>query len=102
MRPLFGTLPYTVRGVPVSMEWMMPLPYSMLCTTRRRPSGFSSRWRRLSHPSIWRSHLRGYSSRGMPNSSSRSGLSRLMNHGTYSLKCSLDSVTKYPSRRNIS
>ena len=37
---------------------------------------------------------RGYSSSGMPNRSIRSARPDLMNHGTYSAKCSDDSVGK--------
>ena len=54
----------------------------------------SSRARSASHPAIWETQRRGYSSSGMLKRSIRSGRSRLMNHGTYSAKCSLDSVTK--------
>ena len=39
---------------------------------------------------------------GILNSSIRSGRSLLMNQGVYSEKCSLDSVTKKPSRLSIS
>jgi hypothetical protein len=48
----------------------------------------------LSQRAICSTQRLGYSSSGMPKRSTRSGRSRLMNHGTYSAKCSEDSVTK--------
>jgi len=49
---------------------------------------------RTSHMPISPSQRRMYSSSGILKRSIRSGRSRLMNQGTYSEKCSLDSVTK--------
>ena len=94
IRPSFVTLPYTTRGWPVSIQWMMAEPYSTLGATSTVESGSSIRARRSSQPAIWLSQRLGYSSSGTLKRSIRSGRSRLMNHGTYSAKCSLDSVTK--------
>ena len=68
---------------------MMWAPYSCDCAVET-----SSSPRIASHSAIWRSQRRGYSSSGTLKRSIRSARPSLMNHGTYSLKCSEDSVTK--------
>ena len=101
------------------MLWMIREPYSWLrCTLsqvgvsidpldvrqvgllglaascRTSPAARVSIWLTNSQPAICISQRRMYSSSGMLNCSIRSGRSRLMNQGAYSVKCSLDSVTK--------
>ena len=84
-----GTLPLNLNGAPPSHARMMSAPYSWLRSTSsgRSQSPCASRRRRT------------YSSSGMLKRSISSGRSALMNHGTYSAKCSEDSVTKRPSQR---
>ena len=72
---------------------MMSAPYSLLGAASI-VAPFCKPARSANQSSIWRSHRRGYSSSGIANRSIRSGLPDLMNHGTYSAKCSEDSVTK--------
>ena len=77
-RGLFITLPYTTRGWPVTMLWMMSEPYSTLRVTSSGSSGFWSFVRRSSQPPICETQRRGYSSSGTLNFSSRSSRPRLM------------------------
>ena len=102
MNSIFMTFPLKVRSCPVSILWMIPAPYSLLFCSTNFVSGFSSLSRRETHSAICSSHRLGYSSRGIANSLRRSSRPLFMNHGTYSAKCSLDSVTKNPVRRNTS
>ena len=91
---VFGTLPLKVNGAPVSQALMMSAPYSALRSTPIGEASARRRALRSSHSAIWRSLRCRYSSSGMLNCSIRSGRSPLTNHGTYSAKCSEDSVTK--------
>ena len=86
--PRFGTLPLNVNGSPPSQARMMCAPYSFDCFVLSSPSSSPL------HSPICRSQRRGYSSSGTLNASIRSSRPSLMNHGTYSAKCSDDSVTK--------
>ena len=72
---------------------MMSAPYSLLLSALTTPP-FHRPARNAAHSSSWRSQRRGYSSSGIAYRSIRSGRADLMNHGTYSAKCSEDSVTK--------
>ena len=90
---VLGTLPLKAKGSPVSHARMMSAPYSTLGAVVTAPPP-SSRARSVSHSAICASQRRGYSSSGMLKRSMRSGRAALMNHGTYSAKCSEDSVTK--------
>ena len=95
IRPWLATLPFTTRGVPVSIESMISEPYSLLGFTSR---GFVGAFELVAllvpHGDLETRSGGGYSSSGTPNCSIRSGRPSLMNHGVYSAKCSLDSVTK--------
>ena len=62
----------------------------------------SSPARSACHSAISASQRRGYSSSGTWYWASRSSRPALMNHGLYSAKWTLDSVTKCPVRRSMS
>ena len=81
---------------------MISEPYSTLRLTSSGASGSARVVRKSSQPPICDSQRRGYSSSGTLKRSIRSSRPALMKYGTYSEKCSLLSVTKYPSRRSIS
>ena len=95
MRPVLRTLPYTVRGTPVTMECTIRAAYSPLRSISKGSPAASLRFS-SAYISRFSSLRRTYSPTGMRRRSISA--SSRMNHGTYSAKCSLLSVGKYPKR----